>query len=115
LLATPQDQLTRWQEYVKNNLAARPPKVCIITTQKTPNTTKIPSGAPTGKEIKTAIKHLKLNKASGLDNPATEIFKTYQYTIANIVEPLLKKYGIPNRSQMNGNKGSSKNSQRRVI
>jgi hypothetical protein len=43
------------------------------------------------KEIKTAIKHLKSNKASGLDNLPQEIFKTYPHTVANILEPLFKK------------------------
>jgi len=43
------------------------------------------------KEIKTAIKHLKSNKASGLDNLPPEIFKTYPHTVAIILEPLLKK------------------------
>jgi len=38
------------------------------TTQRTPEIIKIPAGAPTKKEIKAAIKHLKQNKASGLDN-----------------------------------------------
>jgi hypothetical protein len=57
----------------------------------TPDTTKVSSGAPTGNEIKIAIKHLKLNKASGLDNLQPEIFKTYLHTIANILEPLLQK------------------------
>jgi len=56
-----------------------------------PDTLKIPSDAPTVKEIKTAIRHLKSNKASGLDNLPPEIFKTYPHTVANIVEPLLKK------------------------
>jgi len=68
LLATPQNQLIRWQEHFKNNLAVLPQQVCTITTQTTPDTTKIPSGATTGNEIKIAIKHLKSNKASGLDN-----------------------------------------------
>jgi len=57
----------------------------------TPDTTKIPSGVPTGNEIKTAIKHLKSNKARGLDNLPPEMFKTYPHTIANILDPLLKK------------------------
>jgi len=56
-----------------------------------PDTLKIPSDAPTVKEIKTAIRHLKSNKASGLDNLPPEIFKTYPHTVANIVETLLKK------------------------
>jgi len=90
LLATPQDQLTRWQEYFKNNLAT-PPRVCIISTQTTPETTKIPTGAPIGNEIKIAIENLKLNKASGLDSLPRENFKTYPHTIANILDPLLKK------------------------
>jgi len=77
--------------HVINNLAAPPQRVCIISTQLTPDTTKIPTGAPTGNEIKIAIKHLKLNKASSLDNLTPEIFKTYLHTIANILEPLLKK------------------------
>jgi hypothetical protein len=63
----------------------------ITTTQITPDTTKIPSGAPTGNEIKTAIKHLKSNKASGLDNLPLEIFKNYSHTIANILETFVKK------------------------
>jgi hypothetical protein len=41
--------------------------------------------------MKTAIKHLKSNKANGLDNLPPEIFKTYQHTVANILEPLCKK------------------------
>jgi hypothetical protein len=36
------------------------------------------------------IKHLKLNKASGLDNLPPEIFKVYPHTTANNLEPLLK-------------------------
>jgi hypothetical protein len=91
LLATPQDQLTRWQEYFKNNLAAPPQQVSITTTQMTRDTTKFPSGAPTGSETKTAIKHLKSNKASGPDNLPPEIFKTYPHTIAKVLEPLFKK------------------------
>jgi hypothetical protein len=43
----------------------------------TPDITKIPSGAPTGSEIKTVTKHLKSNKTSGLDNLPPEISKTY--------------------------------------
>ena len=54
----------------------------------TPDTTKIP---PTGKEIKTAIERLTTNQSSGPDNLPTEIFKIYPHTIANILEPLLKK------------------------
>jgi hypothetical protein len=42
LLATPQNQLTRWQEYFKDNLAAHPQQMCMITTQTAPDTTKIP-------------------------------------------------------------------------
>ena len=49
------------------------------------------SNAPTGNEIKITIKHFKLNKASSLDNLPPEIFKTYLHTIANILEPLIKK------------------------
>jgi len=56
-----------------------------------PDTLKISSDAPTVKEIKTAIKHLESNKASGLDNLPPEIFKIYPHTVANILEPLLKK------------------------
>jgi len=63
--------------------------MCTITTQITPDTTKIPSGAPSGNEINIAIKHLKSNKASGLDILPPELFKTYPHTIANILEPLL--------------------------
>ena len=84
LLATPQDQMTRWQEYFKNNLAGPLQQMSITTTQRTPNTTKISSRAPTGNEIKTGIKHLKSNKASSLDNLPQEILKTYPHTIANI-------------------------------
>ena len=75
---------------------------------KTPETTKIPIGAPTTKEIKNAIKHLKLNKACGHDNLPAELFRTYPNTIANILEPLLEKtYGMPVRYQVTGNKGLS--------
>jgi hypothetical protein len=75
--------------------------------QTTSDTKKSSSNAPTGNKIKITIKHLKLNKASGLDNLPPEIFKTYLHTIANILEPLIKKkYGILAKSQMNGNKGS---------
>jgi hypothetical protein len=58
LLASPQDQLTRWQEYFKNNLAARLQQMSTTTMLMTSDTLKIPSGAPTETEIKTAIKHL---------------------------------------------------------
>jgi len=90
MLVSPQDQLNRWQEYFRNNLAA-PPSQSTTTTQMPPDTLKIPTDAPTVKEIKTAIKHLKSNKASGLDNLPPEIFKTYPHTVAIILEPLLKK------------------------
>ena len=39
----------------------------------------------------TAIEHLKLNKANGLDNLPAAFFRTYPNTIANILESLLKK------------------------
>ena len=91
LLITPQNQPTRWQEYFKDTLAAHSQQLCMTTIQTTPDSTKIPSGAPTWNEIKIAIKHLKLNKASGPDNLPPEFFKTYPNTIANILEPLLKK------------------------
>ena len=61
------------------------------TTQTTHESTRIPAGAPTINEIKIAIKHLKLNKASGPDNLPAEFFRNYPNTIANILEPLLKK------------------------
>ena len=91
MLASPQDQLTKWQEYFKSNLAAPPQQKNTTNTQLAPDTSKIPSGAPTVNEIKTAIKHLKSNKASGLDNLPPEIFKTYPHTVAKILEPLFKK------------------------
>jgi len=40
----------------------------------TPENRKIPTAAPTMKEIKTAIKHLKPNEASGPDNLQAEFF-----------------------------------------
>jgi hypothetical protein len=90
------------------NLHHLPQQMSITTTQMTPDTIKISSGAPTGNEIKTAIKHLKSNKASGLDNLPLEIFKNYSRTIANILETFVKKKcGILAKSQANGNKGSS--------
>jgi len=91
LFTTPQDELTRWQEYFKDNFAAPLQQICTNSTQRTPETTKIPTEAPTTKEIKTAIKRLKLNKACGPDNLPAELFRTYPNTIANILEPLLKK------------------------
>ena len=57
----------------------------------TPEITKISTEAPTKKEIKTAIKHLKPNKASGPDNLPAEFFRTYPNTIVDILELLLKK------------------------
>jgi hypothetical protein len=51
-----------------------------------------------------AIKHLKQNKASGPDNLPAEFFRNCPNTIANILEPLLKKYGTPVKYQMNGNR-----------
>jgi len=57
----------------------------------TPEITKIPTGAPTMKEIKTLIKQLKPNIASGPDNLPAEFFRNYPNTIADILEPLLKK------------------------
>jgi len=56
-----------------------------------PDTLKIPSDAPTVKEIKTAIKHLKSNKTSGLDNLPIEMFKSHPHTVGTILEPLLKR------------------------
>jgi antitoxin component of RelBE/YafQ-DinJ toxin-antitoxin module len=61
------------------------------TTELPVDTLKISSDAPTVKEIKIAIKHLKSNKASSPDNLPPEIFKNYPHTVANILEPLLKK------------------------
>jgi hypothetical protein len=78
--------------YFKNNLAAPPQQMSTTTTLMTSDTLKIISGAPTENEIKTAIKHLISNKASGLHNLPPEILKTYPHTIANILEPLLKKH-----------------------
>ena len=66
LLTTSQHQLTRWQEYFKNNLAAPLQQMCMITIKMTPDITKIPSGAPTGNKIKITIKHLKLKKPAVL-------------------------------------------------
>jgi len=83
LLTMPRNQLTRWQEYFRDNFAAPLQQVRTNTTQTTPETTKIPTRAPTMKEIKTAIKHLKPNKASGPDNLPAEFFRTYPKTIAN--------------------------------
>jgi hypothetical protein len=57
----------------------------------TPESTKIPTGAPTINEIKMAIRHLKQNKASGPDNLPAEFFRNYPNTIANILQPLLKE------------------------
>jgi hypothetical protein len=65
--------------------------MCTITKQITPDTTNIPSGAPSVNEINIAIKRLKSNKASGLDNVPPELFKTYPNTITNILESLLNK------------------------
>jgi hypothetical protein len=106
LLATPQNQLTRWQEYFKDNLAASYHQICMITTQTTPDTTKVSVGAPT-KMTKIAIKHLKLNKASGPDNLSSEFFRTYPNTMPDILEPLLKKKPLAlANSQLTGHTGS---------
>jgi hypothetical protein len=91
LLASPQHQLNRWQEYFKNNLTARPQQMSTTTTLMTSDTLKIHSGVPTENKIKTAIKHLISNKSSGLDNLPQEVFKTYPHTTANILKLLLKK------------------------
>jgi hypothetical protein len=91
LLTIPQNQLTRWQEYFKDNFAMPPQQTSMSNTQMTPEPTKIPIGAPTINEIKMAIKHLKQNKASRPDNLPAEFFRTYPNTIAHILEPLLKK------------------------
>jgi hypothetical protein len=64
LLTTPQNQLAKWQEYFKDNFAMPPQQASMNNTQKTPELTKIPIGAPTTNEIKKAIKHLKQNKAA---------------------------------------------------
>jgi hypothetical protein len=61
------------------------------TTPTITETLKVPIDAPTENEIKTAIKRLKANKASGPDNLPPEIFKTYPHTITNILELLLRK------------------------
>jgi hypothetical protein len=68
LLAAPQDQLNRWHEYFRNSLAAPPLHTNVNTTELPVDTLNISSDAPTVKEIKIAIKHLKSNKASGPDN-----------------------------------------------
>ena len=47
LLASPQDQLIRCQEYSKSSLAAPPQQTNTTNTQLAPDTSKIPSGAPT--------------------------------------------------------------------
>jgi hypothetical protein len=56
LLTTSQNQLTRWQEYFKDNFAMPPQQISMSTTQITPESTKIPTGVPTINEIKMAIK-----------------------------------------------------------
>ena len=63
----------------------------MATTQRHQTAQKFLQVPPLGNEIKIAIKHLKLNKASGPDNLPPEFFKIYSNTIANILEPLLKK------------------------
>jgi len=86
------------------------------TTQTKHESTRIAVGAPTINEIKIAIKHLKLNKASGPDKLPAGFFRNYPNTIANILEPLLiKRYRTPVRYQMTGNKGLLKIFPRRVI
>jgi hypothetical protein len=91
LLTTPQNQLTRWQEYFKDNFAIPPQQISMSTTQMTPESTKIPTKAPTINEIKMAIKHLKQNKASGPDNLPAEFFRNHPNTTVNILAPSLKK------------------------
>jgi hypothetical protein len=91
MLTTPQNQLIRWQKHFKENFAAPPQQINMNTIQRTPEIVKIPAGAPTKKEIKAVIKHLKPNKAGGPDNLPAEFFITYPNTIANILEPLFKK------------------------
>ena len=58
LLTTPQNQLTRWQEYFRDNFAALLQQVSTNTTQTTPETTTILQGAPTMKEIKMQLRIL---------------------------------------------------------
>ena len=41
LLTTPQNQLTRWQEYFKDNFAIPPQQISMSNTQMTPEYTKI--------------------------------------------------------------------------
>jgi len=74
MFITPQNQLIRWHEHFKENFAAPPQKISMNTIQMTPEITKISTGAPNMKEIKTAIKHLKPNKAIGPDNLPAEFF-----------------------------------------
>jgi hypothetical protein len=85
MLASPQDQLNRWHEYLRNSPAA-PLLRKNATTELPFDTLKISSDAPTVKEIKIAIKHLKSNRASGPDNLPPEIFKNYPHMVANILE-----------------------------
>ena len=63
----------------------------MTTTQRHQTAQKFLQVPPLGNEIKIAIKHLKLNKASGADNLPPEVFKIYPNTIANVLEPLLKR------------------------
>jgi len=58
LLTTPQNQLTRWHEYFRDNFAALLQQVSTNTTQTTPETTTILQGAPTMKEIKMQLRIL---------------------------------------------------------
>jgi len=72
-------------------LQHRSSKYARILHKGHPKLQKFPTGAPTTKEIKTAIKHLKLNKACSPDNLPAELFRTYPNTIVNVLEPLFKK------------------------
>jgi len=74
MLITTQNQLIRWQEHFTENFAAPPQQISMNTIQMTPKTTKVPTEAPTMKEIKIAIKHLKPNKASGPNNLPANFF-----------------------------------------
>jgi hypothetical protein len=76
MLASPQEQLNRWHEYFRNSLAAPLLQKNANTTELPVDTLKISLDAPTVKEIKIVIKHLKSNKAGGPDNLPPEIFKT---------------------------------------
>ena len=89
LLTDETEQNARWAEHFKEILNREPPtEEAIISDNQTELDINIEP--PTKGEIVNAINSLKNNKAPGVDNLNTELFKSDPETAAGIMEPLFR-------------------------